>query len=46
VAITWEDWFDEFEKAGLAFIYQEETPGGDRSSHHELVGRETVDDQI
>ena len=41
--ISWEEFFDKFEEADLALLYQEETAGGDRSNFNKLVGRETAD---
>jgi hypothetical protein len=37
--ISWEDWFDAFEKNGLALIYQETTSEGERSNFNKLVKR-------
>lgn len=41
-AITWEEFFDAFEKNGLAFLYQEETKDGKESRFSKLVDRDTV----
>jgi hypothetical protein len=46
VPVAWDDWFKEFEKADLAFLYQEETPQGEVSRYNELVERVTVEDQL
>lgn len=40
--ISWDDWFQKFDQANLAFVYQDETSGGERSNFNELVGRETA----
>ena len=40
--ITWEEFFDAFEKNGLAFLYQEETKDGKESRFSKLVDRDTV----
>lgn len=40
--ITWEEFFDAFEKNGLAFLYQEETRDGKESRFSKLVDRATV----
>lgn len=41
--ISWDDWFDKFDRSNLAFVYQEETSGGARSNFNKLVGRETAE---
>ena len=38
--ITWEQFFDKFEKERLAFLYQEETADGDESRFSKLTNRE------
>jgi hypothetical protein len=38
--ISWEEFFDKFEQAGLAFLYQEETKGGETSRFFKLVNRD------
>jgi len=40
--ITWEDWFEEFDKRNLALIVQEQTAGGQQSNFNKLVSRESV----
>lgn len=40
--ISWDEWFGKFEDGNLAFVYQEETSGGQRSNFNKLVGRETA----
>jgi hypothetical protein len=37
--ISWDEWFDWFEKDELAFLYQEETSGGGESRFSKLVHR-------
>lgn len=37
--ISWEDFFEKFEKEHLAFLYQEETKGGKESRFCKLVER-------
>jgi hypothetical protein len=37
--ISWEDFFDKFEKEKLAFLYQDETAGGDCSRFSKLIAR-------
>ena len=41
--ISWEDFFEKFDEAELALLYQEETAGGERSNFNKLVGRETAE---
>lgn len=38
--ISWEKFFDKFESEKLAFIYQEETSGGDTSRFSKLTNRD------
>ena len=37
--ISWEDFFDTFEDRKLAFLYQDETAGGDESRFFKFVSR-------
>ncbi len=39
-AITWDEFFEKFEENRLAFLYQEKTSDGERSSFNKLVRRE------
>src|SRR6478609_3166997 len=41
--ISWEEFFEKFDEAGLALLYQEETAGGERSNFNKLIGRETAE---
>jgi hypothetical protein len=41
--ISWDDWFLKFDGASLAFVYEEETAGSERSVFNELVGREAAE---
>lgn len=41
--LSWDDWFARFERANLAFLYQDETGSGRPSRFNKLVGRETVE---
>ncbi|MGH9970627.1 MAG: hypothetical protein ACREBG_22950 [Pyrinomonadaceae bacterium] len=43
--ITWEEFFEAFEKNKLAFLYQEETKGGKQSRFSRLIDRDTAKDQ-
>jgi hypothetical protein len=38
--ITWDEWFQKFDEAGLAFLYQEKTAGGERSNFNKLIRRD------
>ncbi|BDG04576.1 hypothetical protein AMOR_35720 [Anaeromyxobacter oryzae] len=40
--ISWDEWFQKFDDANLAFVYEETTARGQRSSFNKLVGRETA----
>ncbi len=40
--ITWEEFFETFEKSRLAFLYQEETADGERSNFNKFVKRAPV----
>jgi hypothetical protein len=42
--ISWKSWFKRFETHRLAFVYQEQNAGGEKSNFNQLVGRKTVDD--
>lgn len=41
--ISWDEFFEKFDEAGLALLYQEETAAGERSNFNKLVGRETAE---
>jgi hypothetical protein len=43
--ITWEEFFQGFEKNKLAFLYQEETKGGKESRFSKLIDRDSATDQ-
>lgn len=38
--ISWDEFFDAFEKNNLALVYQEKTAGGQRSNFNKLIQRE------
>jgi hypothetical protein len=38
--VSWERWFDVFERNGLAFLYQERKADGEDSTFFKLVSRE------
>jgi hypothetical protein len=39
--ITWEEFFEKFEEANLALVYQEGTAEGKKSNFNKLVSRES-----
>ena len=39
--ITWEEFFDAFEKNNLAFLYQEKVKDGDQSRFSKLIDRDS-----
>jgi hypothetical protein len=40
--ISWDEFFEKFDKEKLAFLYQEETAGGDTSRFHKFINRSTA----
>ncbi|MDB4934153.1 MAG: 1,4-alpha-glucan branching enzyme [Labilithrix sp.] len=40
--ISWDQWFDAFEKNNLAFLYQDSVKGGSPSRFSKLVARDNV----
>ncbi|MBV8650525.1 MAG: hypothetical protein JO255_03600 [Alphaproteobacteria bacterium] len=43
--ISWDEFFQKFDEAGLALLHQERTAGGDRSNFNKLVKRDTAEAQ-
>jgi uncharacterized protein with NAD-binding domain and iron-sulfur cluster len=41
--ISWDDWFREFDKNGLALVYEETTASGQKSNFNKIVKRETAE---
>jgi glutathione synthase/RimK-type ligase-like ATP-grasp enzyme len=41
--ISWEEFFEKFDEAELALLYEDERPGGARSNFNKLIGRETAE---
>lgn len=39
--ISWEEFFQKFDEAGLAFLHQDKTASGELSRFNKLVRRET-----
>lgn len=40
--IDWDEFFEKFDDADLAMVYQETTAGGEQSNFYKLVKRETA----
>jgi hypothetical protein len=40
--ISWDEWFEWFDRNGLAFVYQDEKADGEPSTFNKLVSRETA----
>lgn len=38
--ISWDEWFEKFDEAGLAFLYQEQKSSGDDNTFFKLADRE------
>jgi hypothetical protein len=38
--ISWDDWFQKFDEAGLAFLYQQQKADGEDSTFFKLVRRD------
>jgi hypothetical protein len=41
--ISWNDFFEKFDESKLAFLYQDETAGGDESRFCKFVARDTAE---
>jgi hypothetical protein len=41
--ITWEQFFDQFEKSGLAFLYQDKLESGETSRFSKLIDRNSAE---
>jgi hypothetical protein len=41
--VSWDEWFDKFEDADLAFLYQERKASGEDSTFFKLVSRDEAD---
>jgi hypothetical protein len=42
VEIRWDKFFEEFERANLAFVYRDAGPNGELDDLHEFVNRAAV----
>jgi hypothetical protein len=38
--ISWDEWFEKFDREGLAFLYQEQKASGEDSTFFKLVRRD------
>ena len=38
--ISWDEWFEKFDKSGLALIYQEHTASGEPSNFNKLIAHD------
>jgi len=45
VRISWEAFFEKFDESQLAFLYQEETGGGEPSRFNKLVSRDWMEEE-
>jgi hypothetical protein len=43
--ISWDDFFEKFEDANLAFLYQDKTASGKTSRFHKFVDRSNASDE-
>lgn len=41
--ISWDEFFEKFDEAKLALLYEDERPDGQRSNFNKLIGRETAE---
>ena len=41
--ISWDEFFEKFDDAKLALLYQEKTANGQKSNFNKLIGRETAE---
>ena len=41
--ISWEQFFDQFDKTGLAFVYQDKLESGETSRFSKLIDRDSAD---
>ena len=44
--ISWDEFFEKFDEADLALLYQDKTARGQKSNFNKLVGRETGDEEV
>jgi hypothetical protein len=41
--ISWDEFFEKFDREGLALLYQDKTADGQKSNFNKLVSRETAE---
>lgn len=46
VEISWDEFFEKFDEANLALVFEEETAGGQRSNFNKLINRETAEARL
>ena len=46
VEISWGEFFEKFDEAGLALLYDDKTSTGERSNFSKLVSRETAEARL
>ena len=44
--ISWDEFFEKFDDADLAFLYQDKTAGGKTSRFHKFVDRDSADEDV
>ena len=44
--ISWEEFFEKFENADLAFLFQDKTAGGKTSRFHKFIDRSSAEDDL
>jgi hypothetical protein len=42
--ISWDQWFEKFDEGHLAFLYEEQTAGGERSNFNKIISEETAEE--
>jgi hypothetical protein len=46
IEISWDEFFEKFDEAGLALLYEEKTASGQRSNFNKLIGREMAEARL
>ena len=44
--MSWDEWFDNFDKKELALLYQDKLADGKQSNFNKLVSRETAAEAV
>lgn len=44
--ISWDEFFEKFDDADLAFLYQDKTAGGKTSRFHKFVDRDSAEEDV